>query len=379
MHFYTFVLTLISVLVAIHAEVTYIDYDQVEPFTQPKPTTVSDKAAVKYKPLLTVSFGCYPYPVVQADGAVSAGLGGFGGFGYVQESCMGSNLGSQVYARSAWYNEKWAIMYAWYLPRGQTPVPTRYLDGSSVKIDQYRGFGHPKPRLQLTEQKGQSFDLITWDQLPAVARDALNEAKFDNKLFKKFQKKMPLKDGPTTVTDKAAVKYKPLLTVSYGCYPYPAVQANGAVSAGLGGGLGIVSTDQCTGSDLGSQVYARSAWYKGKWAIFTFGIFLVDESIVTPLATFGRLLLSGLMTLLSKMRRKRKTPVELQHIENSSVKLDPYRSESQDLITWDQLPAVARKALPNAKFDNRFVNTFKRKMSLKDRGFEKRLKDVWPF
>ncbi|OWZ18787.1 Necrosis inducing protein NPP1 [Phytophthora megakarya] len=228
-----FLIVAVAALVTVQAKITQIDHDAVEPFAQPKPTTHADKAAVKYKPLLTVSYGCYPYPAVQKDGAVSAGLKPRGP---IDGECTGSDLGSQVYARSGWYKDIWAIMYTWYLPKGrpglykrrhywetaivwiddprsdnstllavslnygrrmktEKPVPARYLNGSNVKVEQYRGFGFPRPKLRFTEHEGQSIDLITWDQLPAVARDSLNEAKFDTTLFKGFKQKMPLKDG----------------------------------------------------------------------------------------------------------------------------------------------------------------------------------------
>lgn len=43
----------------------------------------------------------------------------------------------------------------------EIPVETQYIDGASVKLDSYRGFGHPWPKLQFTEQAGESQDLIT--------------------------------------------------------------------------------------------------------------------------------------------------------------------------------------------------------------------------
>ncbi|GMF12899.1 unnamed protein product [Phytophthora lilii] len=185
------VLGAVASLVAVSTEVTYIGHDQVQPFAQPEPTTDSEKAAVRYKPQLTVSYGCHPYPAVQADGSVSAGLKGTGP---ADGECMGSSLGSQVYSRSDWYDDKWAIMYAWYLPKGRgtqfqsrhswetavvwiddpaldnatvlgvslnygwhseehAPVEEKYLDGSSVKLDSYRSFGCPRPRLKLTKQE----------------------------------------------------------------------------------------------------------------------------------------------------------------------------------------------------------------------------------
>lgn len=115
MNLRAFVIAAIASLVVVHADVTYIDHEQVQPFAQPIPTTDSDKAAVKYKPQLLVSYGCHPYPAVQADGSVSAGLRGSGPIDGERE---GSSLGSQVYARSDWYKDKWAIMYAWYPPKG---------------------------------------------------------------------------------------------------------------------------------------------------------------------------------------------------------------------------------------------------------------------
>jgi hypothetical protein len=92
--------------------------NQVEPFAQPEPQTDSEKTPVKFKPQLVVSYGCKPYPAVQADSSVSAGL--FGPGSIDGECDQGSPLGSQVYSRSAWFHDKWAIMYAWYLPKGRS-------------------------------------------------------------------------------------------------------------------------------------------------------------------------------------------------------------------------------------------------------------------
>ncbi|OWZ05480.1 Necrosis inducing protein NPP1 [Phytophthora megakarya] len=233
MNMRTFLFAAIASLIVVQAAVTSIDHDKVKPFTQPKPTTDSDQAAVKYKPLLTVSYGCQPYPAVQANGAVSAGLKGNGP---IDGDCTNPPLGSQVYARSGRYKDKWAIMYAWYLPKGkpyrtqrrhfwetavvwindpastnstllgvsvnyghrsktEAPVPAQFLSGSSVKLDQYKSFGLPKPKLRFTERTGQTYDLITWDQLTTEARTALSEAKFHDGLIESFSRKMPLKDG----------------------------------------------------------------------------------------------------------------------------------------------------------------------------------------
>ncbi|EEY67232.1 NPP1-like protein [Phytophthora infestans T30-4] len=230
----SFSFAIIAALVVVHAEVTYINHDEVKPFAQPTPTTDSEKAAVKYKPKLYVSYGCHPYPAVQANGFVSAGLKGSGP---IDGECEGSSLGSQVYSRSMWYEDKWAIMYAWYLPKGRSskyqrrhfweaavvwiddpalanstilgvslnygrrqksevPLELQFLDGSNVKLESYRGFGRPRPRLQFTQLEGETQDLITWEQLTDEARDGLSDAEFNTGLFfKRTRREMPLKDG----------------------------------------------------------------------------------------------------------------------------------------------------------------------------------------
>ncbi|KAE8961935.1 hypothetical protein PR003_g31714 [Phytophthora rubi] len=91
-----------------------IDHDKVQPFAQPEPVTVSEKAAVKFKPSLQITAGCHSYPAVNAAGETSGGLKGTG---KADGDCAGSPLGSQVYGRAAWYKDLWAIMYAWYFPK----------------------------------------------------------------------------------------------------------------------------------------------------------------------------------------------------------------------------------------------------------------------
>ncbi|KAG6623921.1 necrosis inducing-like protein NPP1 type [Phytophthora cinnamomi] len=74
MNLIALLLAAVASFVAVQAErkvYTRINHDEVQPFPQAKPTTDSEKAAVKYKPQLHVSYGCQPYPAIQADGAVS--------------------------------------------------------------------------------------------------------------------------------------------------------------------------------------------------------------------------------------------------------------------------------------------------------------------
>lgn len=68
---------------------------------------------------------------------------------------------------------------------------------------------------------------------------------------------------PTTISQKAAKRFQPYLKVYSGCVPFPAVDAQGNTSGGL----------QPTGAPEGNcskhtgQVYSRSTWYNGVWAI----------------------------------------------------------------------------------------------------------------
>ncbi|KAJ8569467.1 hypothetical protein ON010_g5793 [Phytophthora cinnamomi] len=96
----------LAALVAVEAGV--IDYDKVQPFPEPEPKTVSERAAVKFKPSLSILNGCYSYATVNAAGDTSGGLDPKAS----DEECNGPALGSQIYSRSGWYRDVWAIMYA---------------------------------------------------------------------------------------------------------------------------------------------------------------------------------------------------------------------------------------------------------------------------
>ncbi|KAF4318865.1 hypothetical protein BBO99_00004172 [Phytophthora kernoviae] len=112
MNLRTFVVTAVAAIAAVEADV--ISHDQVVPFAQPEATTISEKAAVKFKPQIHVTNGCHPYPAVNSAGDTSGGLKPTGA---PSGSCKGSGYGSQVYGRSTWYSGRWAIMYSWYFPK----------------------------------------------------------------------------------------------------------------------------------------------------------------------------------------------------------------------------------------------------------------------
>ncbi|KAG6614265.1 necrosis inducing-like protein NPP1 type [Phytophthora cinnamomi] len=203
-------------LATVHAAT--IDFDMVQPFAEPKPVSISQKAAVKFKPSLLVGSGCDPYPAVNYAGDTSGGLEETASNG----DCSGSPFGSQVYSRSGWFNDQWAIMYAWYFPmdssaikksgvrydwinvivwldnpaeKNQTilgvstsiegttynsykPVPAKYLDGTSTKVLYFADkLGYHT--VDLTAEAGGDFqDLIHWSQLTRKARAALETADF---------------------------------------------------------------------------------------------------------------------------------------------------------------------------------------------------------
>ncbi|ETL82107.1 hypothetical protein L917_17669 [Phytophthora nicotianae] len=223
--------------------ISSVGHDRVKPFPQPEPITTSQKAAVKFKPQLSIAFGCHPYPAVQADGAVSGGLKYSG---KPDGDCKGSALGSQVYSRSTWYRDVWAITYAWYLPKGyervsglsmveghrhfwgyvtvwinnpavenayilgvsmsgqlghdtQAPVDKKCVDGSTLKLE-FDGHvmdgAKGKQGLRCVEAVGKFQHLITWDQLTEAARDSLNTYNFDS--IGRDMGTVPLKDGVFT-------------------------------------------------------------------------------------------------------------------------------------------------------------------------------------
>uniref|UniRef100_H3GB61 Necrosis inducing-like protein NPP1 type n=1 Tax=Phytophthora ramorum TaxID=164328 RepID=H3GB61_PHYRM len=191
-----------------------VDHDKVQPFPQPAPVTISEKAGVKFKPHLHIITGCASYPAVNAAGETSGGLKGSGG---TTSGCALPPLGSQVYGRAGWYNDVWAIMYAWYFPKGfwdASPFWRHDWSNAVVWIDnpalenpkalglsisrsenkygstytEEDGFENGKTpnlsryvppmeaaTLSTGYDSGEFQDLIMWDQLTDAARAALND------------------------------------------------------------------------------------------------------------------------------------------------------------------------------------------------------------
>ncbi|OWZ02220.1 LOW QUALITY PROTEIN: hypothetical protein PHMEG_00026257 [Phytophthora megakarya] len=94
--------TLFAVL-AVCATAT-VDHDKIEPFPQPEPVTVSEKAAIKFKPQLATSTAvCVSFPAVNVAGEITGGLKGTNG----NDACKYAPKGSQIYGRSGWYRDVW--------------------------------------------------------------------------------------------------------------------------------------------------------------------------------------------------------------------------------------------------------------------------------
>ncbi|OWZ15062.1 Necrosis inducing protein NPP1 [Phytophthora megakarya] len=246
---------LLVVLSALWTEVLSksIPHDQVQPFAEIEPVTETDKVIFKYKPLLKVSEGCQPYAAVQEDGSVSKGIPWFFKSGSSAKDCEGSELGSQIYARATEFKGVYAIVYAWYFPRGREPVSAmglwpfghrhnfdsvivwldklslnnseilgvstfsfnfvygfynkytnhvpldaKYLSGSSVKIEYHNNLVLASTEVRVTTKEGEYQDLITWDQLPDAARDALANTDWDTTILNAYGARMPLKDSTFT-------------------------------------------------------------------------------------------------------------------------------------------------------------------------------------
>ncbi|KAE9306664.1 hypothetical protein PF008_g21410 [Phytophthora fragariae] len=194
-----------------------IGHDKMQPFAQPEPVIVSEKAAIKFKPNLQIHDGCHPYPAVNAAGETSGGLKGTGD---PDGDCKGSPLGSQVYGRASWYKDLWAIMYVWYFPKEQDrtfkgkrhkwtaavvwldnpalekpkilAVSTigidgvykinksggEYINGTSIMLAYETGVTTTGLTLATVMDNVESQDLIMWEQMPDAARSGLTGGDF---------------------------------------------------------------------------------------------------------------------------------------------------------------------------------------------------------
>ncbi|KAG7377194.1 hypothetical protein PHYBOEH_000986 [Phytophthora boehmeriae] len=188
-----FVVMVAVLLATINAEwvETWINHDEFTPWRQEIPDSTSEKAA--------------PWADQSRSEADRKPWGG----------CRGNGAGPQVYGRSKWHNDRWAIMYSWYFPKDSpssrmghkhdwehaivwidnpavekpkiigaaasshggyqkyAPVPSNFLEGEAIKVEYFCTWplNH---EMQLTETVGGFQDLIMWEQMTDEARQALN-------------------------------------------------------------------------------------------------------------------------------------------------------------------------------------------------------------
>lgn len=180
---------------------------------------------------------------------------------------------------------------------------------------------------------------------------------------------------PITVTQKAAKRFQPYLKVAHGCVPFPAVDAQGNTS----GGLEPTGAPEGHCSKSTGQVYSRSAWHNGVWAIMYAWYFPKDsplpglghrhdwEAIVVWIdnpANQNPKVLSIAYSGHGKFEKVTPTPnsviMEGDHPKirydapqaplNHSLFVDSAKGGMQPLIGWEDLTPAARDALNTTKF-----------------------------
>ncbi|CAI5712469.1 unnamed protein product [Peronospora destructor] len=220
---------------------------------------------------------------------------------------------------------------------------------------------------------------------------------------------------PVTAFQKTAVKFKPQLKITDGCHPYPAVQKDGAVSSGLK--WSGKQDGDCTGSKLGSQIYARSALYKNKLGLVYAWYFPKGKAPTTAISfgfsghrhNWGYIVLwldnvdvetpdidntSIVGVAMSASWGHDKTFSVARYMNGTSIKVEYYSAdilgttalqlteeggEFQDLITWDQLPKLAQHSLNDVEWGSSMFHFAGTRMPLKDGVIDEVLAATWPF
>ncbi|KAI0730602.1 necrosis inducing protein-domain-containing protein [Earliella scabrosa] len=188
-----------------------IPHDQVAGFPETVPNNNFGQLYLKFKPHLKVVNGCVPFPAVDASGNTSGGLRPTGN----SNGGCSKNTG-QVYVRSASFNNAFAIMYAWYMPKdspspglghrhdwegivvwiddpnkanprilgvaasahgGFATTTSPNLSGTSPLIE-YRSIAPVNHQLGFTSSVGGTQPLIAYESLTGAARNALETTDF---------------------------------------------------------------------------------------------------------------------------------------------------------------------------------------------------------
>ncbi|CAI5721512.1 hypothetical protein KXD40_004668 [Peronospora effusa] len=233
-----------------------VNHDDIIPYRQPDPVSFDQKAAIKYKPRLTIGEDtCHMYPAVSAEGYVTGGLKPTGD---LTGHCKGNQDGSQVYGRAAWHEGRYVLTYALYTPKVQLtdgygkrhgwhcvsvwinnaavenakilalsvssphgfkkyyPINDTIVDGTNVKLKYYyrRNINNDllsSYEFEPTAEKGGFQELIMWDQLSENARCALNLTdwgKGSKMCINDYNFRTSLKEAYPFVTKKKSVGAK---------------------------------------------------------------------------------------------------------------------------------------------------------------------------
>ncbi|BAB04114.1 NPP1 family protein [Halalkalibacterium halodurans] len=195
---------------------------------------------------------------------------------------------------------------------------------------------------------------------------------------------------PTTITQKVAKRFQPYLTVSTGCVPFPAVDADGNTS----GGLAPTGPHNGGCSSHIGQVYSRSTWHNGVWAIMYAWYFPKDspspglghrhdwEGIVVwvdnPANPSPQLLSIAYsqhgnfynVAPTDRNTREQRPLIRYSHAWplNHSLWIHDQVGGTQPLIGWDDLTPAARHALNTTDFgaanvpfnDHNFINNLRK-------------------
>nr|A0A7M2BSJ2.1 RecName: Full=NLP effector protein 4; AltName: Full=Nep1-like protein 4; Flags: Precursor [Plasmopara viticola]QOT13797.1 NEP1-like protein 4 [Plasmopara viticola] len=172
---------------------------------------------------------------------------------------------------------------------------------------------------------------------------------------------------PDCQINEIALQFQPQLHISSGCHPYPAVDAKGYISNGLG--VSHTFTD-CDGSPEGSQVYGRAYVFKGYLAIM-YAWYFPRDYMVTPVWVGHRnawehavLWINDMdddpkllaVAAKSMVGYKTYSPPKSKYMDDDSFKLKykwmvvshhylaatKDKGEFQDLIMWDNMTENAR-------------------------------------
>ncbi|KAF5684239.1 necrosis inducing protein [Fusarium denticulatum] len=224
-----------------------INHDAVIGFPQTVPSNTAGSLYLKYKPYLKVFNGCVPFPAVDSNGntgyvkfiypRTGADLvvrGGLATSGSSNGGCSSST--GQVYVRGGTYNDRYGIMYSWYMPKDSPSSglghrhdwenAVIWLSGESTSatvvgmaVSQhgeydkrtsgtfsgnsplvgYTAIWPTNHQMIFTNDKGGQQPLIAWESLTAAARTALTNTDFGSA-------NVPFKDGSfESNLDKAAV------------------------------------------------------------------------------------------------------------------------------------------------------------------------------